>query len=443
MFNFVPPSGDFLLSEEATGWVERLFAQLESPEFAAEFARETKLMEDADEDDFMFFNGSSLRPYNVVDGTLIVPVRGMLMAGLPYALGSMATGYEYITAAVATGARDPQVDDILLRVNSPGGTVPGCFDCADSIFNLRGTKPIRAIADEAAYSAGYAIASSADSLQVARTGGVGSIGARTTHRDFSAALSQRGIKETTIISGKHKNDGDPAQPLSDQARAHMQARIDHINDVFVSTVARNRDMDEQAVRDTQAASYMAHEAVELGLADTVGPLGTMSAKADPTNENLNEDENMTTPKNPDTVTLAERDAAVAEATKLAVAEAMTRTRSILDSEEGVKRPKQARHVALNTDWTLEVATAFLKDCAEEGAAPALASDGDEAATAAAAAAAAEKAKTEAAAAAAAFAAGMNGNNPDLGAGDDSGGGSEDDEVAFLADFRAARGTAAK
>lgn len=415
MTDFTPPHGDLLIAQEAHGWVESLMTKLNTPEFASDFTQKVKVMEDADDDDFFFLGSGSLRPYNVTGGVLTIPVKGMLMAGLPFALGSMATGYEYITAAVERGAADPDVKEIVLDINSPGGTVPGCFDCADAIFAARGEKPIRAVANEAAYSAAYAIASSADSIQVARTGGVGSIGVMTAHMDMSAALEARGVKVTSITAGKHKDDGAPFKPLSDHAKKHMTDRVNAIHDIFVSTVARNRDMDEQAVRDTEAATFMAQEAVELGLADTVGPLGKLSATADPSNEN--EDEDMTTENS--AVALAAHESAVAAAAKEGAVTGASgeraRVASIMDSEEAKTRPAAARHVALNSDMTAEAAATFLAGLPEEG-----------------------KALESTEATGQTFTAAMQGNNPELGAGD--GGNSDDDsDESFLATYRNMRG----
>lgn len=414
MLNFTPPQGDMLFAEEAHGWVDSLMSKMHTPEFAAEFTQKVKLMEDADED--FHFGWDSMRPYNVSNGVLVIPVKGMLMAGLPYSLGTMATGYEYIMAALARGLADPVVTEIVLDVNSPGGTVTGCFDCVDFIYEARGVKPIRAVANEAAYSAAYAIASSADSIKVARTGGVGSIGVLSGHVDRSAALEARGLKVTTIKAGKHKDDGDPNKPLSKHAKANMQARVDAIHDIFVSTVARNRDMDEQAVRDTEAATFMAQEAVENGLADTVGPLGKLSATADSSNEN--EDDTMTTPTS--TVELAVHESAVASATATGqtsgAAAERTRVAAIMDSEEAKTRPSAARHLALNSDMTAEAVATLLAGIPEETAAVVVAPPET---------------------AGAGFTAAMGSGNPELGAGDDSGK-DEDTDEAFLASYRAVR-----
>lgn len=215
---------------------------------------------------------SAYRPYVVRDGILFVPVKGVLLHDFPWALGSWATGYGYISKAIERGLSDGNVRGIALMHDTPGGMVAGCFECADRIFAARGTKPIRAFAHESAYSAGYAIASAADEISVSRTGGVGSIGVVTMHVDIEKSLEDRGYKVTLIYAGKHKVDGWPYGALSDDARARIQARIDDLYGIFVAAVSRNRSLPEKVVRDTEALTYGGPEAVANGLADSIGAL---------------------------------------------------------------------------------------------------------------------------------------------------------------------------
>ncbi len=212
------------------------------------------------------------RPYKVEDGILLVPVRGVLLDGFPYQFFSLATGYEYIGKAVERGLADADVRGIVLVINSPGGAVAGNFDLVDQLYASRSQKPLRAVAAEHAYSAAYSIASAASHLTVARTGGLGSIGVVTAHVDMSKALEDYGVKVTLIHAGKHKVDGNPYAALPDDVKDRIQARIDGIHDLFVETVARNRNLDAAAVRATEALTYTATEAREIGLADAIGHL---------------------------------------------------------------------------------------------------------------------------------------------------------------------------
>lgn len=218
-----------------------------------------------DEDSFLAW----CRPYKVKDGILHIPVMGVLLNRFPYAFGSYATGYDYIRRAFDRGMDDANVQGIAFVEDSPGGMVAGCFELCDHIESRRGEKPIKSFAADHAYSAAYAIASQADTISVTRSGGVGSVGVVTSHVDWSGAMEQAGIKVTFIHAGAHKVDGNPYEALSKDAKDRIQARIDKLYGVFVSTVARGRDMDESAVRKTEALCYDAEEAIEVGFADKI------------------------------------------------------------------------------------------------------------------------------------------------------------------------------
>jgi signal peptide peptidase SppA len=208
--------------------------------------------------------------YDMAGPVAVIPIEGTLVQKRgtlrPY---SGMTGYDGIRQAFLTAMDDDDVKAIVLDIDSPGGEVAGCFDLVDTIYKSRGEKPIHSILTENAFSAAYAIASAADKIWVPRTGGVGSIGVICMHVDFSTALSDMGIKVTFITYGDRKADGHPEIPLSDEAFARFQADINTMGELFVETVARNRNVAASKVRDTQAVTYLGAAGVEKGLADAV------------------------------------------------------------------------------------------------------------------------------------------------------------------------------
>ena len=181
------------------------------------------------------------------------------------------TGYNGIRQALLSAIADPQVQRIALDINSGGGEVAGCFDLVDTIFELRGEKPIAAILTESAYSAAYAIASAADTIYVPRTGGTGSIGVICMHVDLSEALTKAGLKVTFITNegADRKTDGHSEIPLSKEALAAFQSEIDEMGALFQETVARNRGLAASAVRDMRAGTFMGSAGITAGLANAV------------------------------------------------------------------------------------------------------------------------------------------------------------------------------
>ncbi|CAA7618993.1 Periplasmic serine protease [Candidatus Terasakiella magnetica] len=224
------------------------------------------------------FDGDAASTGDVVvtaDGIAIIPVIGTLVARSGY-LGAASglTAYSDIADAIEAAATDPGIRAILLDVDSSGGEVGGLFDLVDHIQAIRSQcgKPIWAVADEAALSAAYAIACTADRLYVTQTGEVGSIGVVAVHRDESGADAQAGLAWTFVHAGASKVDGNPHQPLSDSARAGLQADVDALYGRFVALVARCRKQPPEAIRATEATVYRGDQAVTAGLADKVGTL---------------------------------------------------------------------------------------------------------------------------------------------------------------------------
>ena len=209
------------------------------------------------------------------DGIAIVPVMGTLVARTSY-LGAASglSSYAEIGEQIEAAATDPSIRAILLDVDSSGGEVGGLFDLVDQIQSIRAQcgKPIWAVADEAALSAAYAIACTADRLYVTQTGEVGSIGVVAAHRDESGADTQAGLAWTFIHAGACKVDGNPHQPLSDTARVALQTDVDGIYGRFVDLVAKCRKKTPDAIRATEASVYRGDQAVAAGLADRVGTL---------------------------------------------------------------------------------------------------------------------------------------------------------------------------
>lgn len=340
----------------------------------------------ADDDDFWPRAGesdwrSAFRPYNVKNGVLQIPVMGVLLNRFPYQFGRWATGYTYIEKALQRGMADGNVKAIAFVCDSPGGEVAGCFELVDKIFEARGEKPFRAFAADHSYSACYAIASAADDIIVTRSGGVGSIGVVTAHVSYEKMLENAGIKVTFIFAGDHKVDGNSYEKLPEAVKSRIQERINRIYGEFVSTVARNREMDEKAVRATEALTYDANEAIDIGFADRIGALDEemviFSEEVAATEDEQMADTTKTTDAK--SVDQATHDAAVSTARTEGATAERARISGILASDEGKARPKAAMSLAMKTGMSVEEAKSVLTDMPEEKA-EAPAAGGDKAKT---------------------------------------------------------------
>lgn len=205
----------------------------------------------------------------------VIPVVGTIIhRGDSFAESSGAMSVQRITQRLRAALADATVGAIVLDVDSPGGGVPGVEELAAEIFAARGSKPIIAQANTLAASAAYWIASAADELVVSPSGLVGSIGVYAAHVDWSQALEQEGLKVSLISAGKYKVEGNPYEPLGDEARASWQTRVDETYDAFTKAVARHRGVKQSAVQAGFGEGRVvgAREALRLGMADRVATL---------------------------------------------------------------------------------------------------------------------------------------------------------------------------
>jgi len=158
------------------------------------------------------------------------------------------TSIEGIRAALRELQGDETIDTVLLDIDSPGGTASGLTELAGDIRRVAEKKHIVALANNLAASAAYWIASQADEVIATPDAMVGSIGVFTVHDDYSKRLEQLGIKPTYIHAGKYKVEGNPDEPLSEEARQHIQSLVEATYGLFVADVARGRSVSTATVR---------------------------------------------------------------------------------------------------------------------------------------------------------------------------------------------------
>lgn len=203
----------------------------------------------------------------------ILPIVGVLEAR-PTMIGSLfGMSYERIGQAFDSLIADDSISGVILDVVSPGGMVYGAPELAEKIYSARGTKPIVAVANPMAASGAYWLAAAADRVIVTPSGDVGSVGVIMEHVDHSKALEDGGEKVTVIRSSgaPHKAEANGLEPLSDEARQHLQSRADAIHHTFVSALARYRGVSVDHVSEHFGKGRLvsAKQAVAAGMADRV------------------------------------------------------------------------------------------------------------------------------------------------------------------------------
>lgn len=171
---------------------------------------------------------------------------------------------------------DDSVKMIILDIDSPGGSVSGVEELAREIHEAQAKKRVVAVANGMAASAAYWLASQASEVVVTPTGQVGSIGVYVMHVDYSQALEKDGIGVSFIQAGAHKTEGNPYEPLADEARAELQGKVDEYYRMFAGAVRRGRgDISSDVM---QGRMYTAEQARKHKLADRVATLDETIAR---------------------------------------------------------------------------------------------------------------------------------------------------------------------
>lgn len=182
------------------------------------------------------------------------------------------TSYSEIREALVYAAKDQDTKVILLDINSGGGAVSGVTDLADLIMQVdRQVKPVYAFTDGTMASAAYWLGSGARKTYTSKVGLVGSIGVIAGHAENSEAMKRAGVNVTVFRAGKYKALGNSMEPLTDEARKEIQARLDTTYRIFVQHVSTARNVSyERADQDMgQGREFMGAESVSVGLTDGV------------------------------------------------------------------------------------------------------------------------------------------------------------------------------
>lgn len=226
-------------------------------------------------DGFLFMFGSDV-PQNerhaVYSDVEIVHVRGALYHHETSGLDS----YEAITKRVASAVAEGPAA-IVLCIDSRGGSVAGMAECIASIRALRASSdiPLIAYVNEMAASAAYALACACDKIVSPRSALLGSIGTISTIGSQFAADQEDGIDIRLITSGARKSDGHPHAPISDDAVAAEQARVDASAQDFFRLAASSRGMTIAEVEGLDAGIFHGPQAYAIGLSDVVCSLDSL------------------------------------------------------------------------------------------------------------------------------------------------------------------------
>ena len=209
----------------------------------------------------------------LVGDVAVVRVDGPLVSGRHWWLQS----YDEVADAWAACHAHASVRSVMLYIDSPGGTIAGCFDAVRAMRKTAAASGKRTVAytGDMACSGAYALASVCGEIVVGDTADVGSVGVIWPMVSYAGALAQDGVDVRVVTAGAEKADGHPMAPITDEAVARRQHVVDMTAQIFRSEVSIGRGdkgLTVEALVALEAGVRMGHEAVGAGLADRVAAL---------------------------------------------------------------------------------------------------------------------------------------------------------------------------
>ncbi len=180
---------------------------------------------------------------------------------------------ENVKKKLRKAATDERVKAVVLRINSPGGTVTASDVVYREIKQFKAARnvPVVTMMMDVSASGGYYIACASDHIVAHRSTITGSIGVIVFGLGFDGLFHKIGMESRVVKSGELKDMGNPFDQFSEQERAVFQAMVDRMYDQFLGVVSEARKIDRDKLRPiADGRIYLGTEAKDLGLIDEVG-----------------------------------------------------------------------------------------------------------------------------------------------------------------------------
>ncbi len=211
------------------------------------------------------------------DKILLMEVSGIILEGPHRLLGLMqgVTSPSRIKEELEKAAKDDRVKAVVVKINSPGGTVTGADVILHELKAFKAAKgvPIVVCLQGLAASGGYYVAQAGETIIAYPTCITGSIGVIAMKFNLQGLMDKVGVGEDVVKSGKWKDFWSPLRPATPQEKEMMQQIIDDFYKTFVDVVAQGRHLSLKKTREVaDGRIFTASQARDLGLVDQLGYL---------------------------------------------------------------------------------------------------------------------------------------------------------------------------
>ena len=211
------------------------------------------------------------------DKILLLDVSGVILEGPHRILGltSGVTSPSRIKEELEKAAKDGRIKAVVLKINSPGGTVSAADVILHELKEFKAHKgvPVVVCLQGLAASGGYYVAQAGDAVIAYPTCITGSIGVIAMKFNLQGLMEKVGVGEDVVKTGKWKDFWSPFRPATPQEKEMMQHIIDDFYREFVNVVAQGRNLSlKQTLAVADGRIFTASQAKDLGLVDQVGYL---------------------------------------------------------------------------------------------------------------------------------------------------------------------------
>lgn len=199
---------------------------------------------------------------SIINDIAIINIRGVLAPHSDQVNAQsqpQGRSYDNIQRQLVQADANPQVNHIVLKIESPGGSASGAQETFDFIRGIN--KPVHAFVNNYAYSAAYYLASAADDITLSSTSaGVGSIGA-------IMSIPTKNAGERIIVrSAPLKALPSDGEVITDLAISELQRVVNAYGDEFKNAVSSTRDVSDEVY---SGQVFLGRQAIDLGLADNI------------------------------------------------------------------------------------------------------------------------------------------------------------------------------
>jgi protease-4 len=206
---------------------------------------------------------------------LVVEILGLITTtGVKQMFTSQEGTYERLDGILNTADKDPRIKAVILKIDSPGGSVTASDLVYRRIVDFKTNKkiPVVACITNMGASGAYMIALSADRIVALPTSMVGNVGVFIPFISFQGLMDMLGVRDETIASGKYKVAGSPKKDMTEEDKAIYKTIVDEMYADFMAKVKKNRpamtDADIKIVGDGRVMA--ANTAVNYHAIDEVG-----------------------------------------------------------------------------------------------------------------------------------------------------------------------------